>query len=96
MDSKETLKRKIDFTQENESATDVLHENSLRLTLADDINQRLDRIDTTFTSSHPDIGSAQNDLRVLSEFANDSMFVCNRISSFCFIFFVFIDFECFL
>ncbi|XP_058740263.1 ARM REPEAT PROTEIN INTERACTING WITH ABF2-like [Vicia villosa] len=84
MDRKETLKRKMDFTEENESATDVVHENSRRLTLADDINQRLDRIDTIITLPDPDIASAQNDLRVLSEFANDDdnvdlMVVCGAI-----------------
>lgn len=97
MDRKETLKRKFDFTDDDESTDEVLHENSRRLTLADDITNRIDLLNSVFSSSDPDIGSAQNALVFLSEYAKDGMFVCNPISLSCFKFFVIIiDFERFL
>ncbi|KAI5426685.1 hypothetical protein KIW84_032206, partial [Lathyrus oleraceus] len=84
MDRKETLKRKFDFTDDDESTDEVLHENSRRLTIADDITNRIDLLNSVFSSSDPDIGSAQNALVFLSEYAKDddmvdSMVVCGVV-----------------
>ncbi|CAI8614197.1 unnamed protein product [Vicia faba] len=67
MERKQNLKRKFDFTEEG-----VVRENSRRLTLADDIAQRIDLLNSISSSlSDPDIGAAQNDLCFLSGYAKD-------------------------
>lgn len=93
MDRKLTLKRKFDFTEEDESTVDVLHEN---FSLTGDITKRIGRLNSVSLSSDRDIGSAMNDLCFLSEFAKNGMFACNSISSFRFDFFVLIDLWAFL
>ncbi|XP_058748626.1 ARM REPEAT PROTEIN INTERACTING WITH ABF2-like isoform X1 [Vicia villosa] len=81
MDRKLTLKRKFDFTEDDESTVDVLHETS---SLADDITKRVDRINSVSLSSDQDIGAAQNDLCFLSGYAKDEdivdlMVVCGVV-----------------